>query len=362
MNPWAISLRCVALGILIALAVLSWPAHNPFPAEANSSGAAQALPHHANPSLAAPPAHARAPALENFLASIHSQLLQWSETQTGDKNTQDRLMNGLLALLTDDNASIILRSLSPDELDTPFASAALRRWLQADPAHAARWIAASPNATEAHAWVVAQTLAENNASLPNFCDQLPDTPWKQNLLNYAGLDVLSQDPVAAISLAQRMNPGPPQTSLLQTVACDWIGRDPAAAMGWIMSVNDPSLRDQLVAAGAKSMATTDPDQAADWLVTTVQSEQVLHDTALSIVETWAAQDPAMVAGWVTQFPDGSTRSAALAIVSRYWLQSDPAAAAAWMQDLPEYNETHDPSDPDQAPEAYNSPGDHESAQ
>lgn len=272
---------------------------------------------------------------EETMALIHLKSRQWSETQTGDRETQDRLQNELLAMLTDDNAAEIIQSLSPEELDSPFGVSALFHWMKMDPVTAANWVASRPDATEDQAWVVAHNLFADGIDLQSYSDQLPDTGWKQKFLTDAGLGVLSKNPMEAINLAQRMNPGSAQTSLLQTVASDWIGSDPDKALDWIVSVNDPLLQEQLVAAGAKTYAATDPGLAAAWFVSSVKSEEVLNNNLPNLVEIWAAKDPPAAADWVAQFPDGDMRRAALDIIVSRWLQSDPGTASAWIQTLPE---------------------------
>jgi len=238
------------------------------------------------------------------LALIHLKLRQWSETQTGDRVTQDRLMNELLALLTDDNAAAIIQSLSPEELEGPFGISALFRWMKTDPITAANWIASQPDTTEDQAWVVAHNLQTAGVDLQSYSAQLPDTGWKQEFLAEASLDVISKNPQEAVNLAQQMNPGHDQVNLLQTIASDWISNDPNSALDWITSVNDTSLREQLIAAAAKAYATTDPALASEWLISTVKSAGILNSTLPSIMEIWTAKDPTAAANWENQFING----------------------------------------------------------
>jgi hypothetical protein len=240
---------------------------------------------------------------EETMALIHLKLRQWSETQTGDRETQDRLQNELQAMLTDDNAAKIIQSLSPEELEGPFGTAALFHWMKTDPITAANWIASRPDATEDQAWVVAHNLLTDGVDLHNYSDQLPDTGWKQTFLADAGLAVLSKSPLEAVNLAQQMNPGSAQTNLLQTVASDWISNDPNKALDWILSVNDPAMQEQLIAAGAKAYATSDPQLAAEWLVSTVKSDTVLKNTLPNIIEIWSAKDPDAASRWLLSVSD-----------------------------------------------------------
>ena len=100
------------------------------------------------------------------------------------------------------------------------------------------------------------------------------------------------------------------------------------------AVRGPSLRSQLVAATAQSYALTDPVQAANGMVSSINSGALMNDTALNIVKTWAAQNPAQAADWVSDFPAGSVKASAVQIVAGYWVHTDRDAANAWVQNIP----------------------------
>ena len=268
------------------------------------------------------------------MALIHSTLRKWLDAKrAGSEEKEAEAIQKLEALLTDQNAAGIIRSLSAEEFQTPFCLAAIRHWTSGDPVQASNWLAARPDATEDDAWAAAQGWAAHGNELQGYLTQLPDTAWKQALLQEAGAQMSASDPAGAIELARQMDPGNGRTSLLQSTAGDWIATDPRAAIAWINSVSDPALREQLVASAAASYALTDPAQAAAWVASSAPSDGVMKGAALNIAQTWVTQDPAAAANWVSQFPNGETRNAAVAIVSKYWQQVNPGAATAWMQKL-----------------------------
>ncbi len=273
--------------------------------------------------------------LEETKAAVREKMLQWAERKTGDEETEHRLMEELLALLTDGNAADLTQALTAEQRGTPFGLAALERWLSVDPAKAAHWMAAQSETTETQALIVARALMKNPAEVRTYCDGLSDGDWKQNVLKNASLELVGSNPTGAIGIAQRLPTGAVQKDVLETLAYAWITQDPRAALDWITQVNDPALREGLYAVGAKAIASTDPDLAAGWLVTAVKSESILNDTALSVIESWVAQDPAKVAKWVALFPPQGPREAAVKLVVDRWLQSDPNAANAWLLTLPE---------------------------
>ena len=281
--------------------------------------------------------HASLLSLAEAKAAVRLKLRQWSERKTGDVETENRLMEELLALLMNDNAAELTQALTAGQRGTPFGLAALERWLSVEPSKAARWMAAQSETTEPQALLVARALLKNPADVRAYCDGLADGDWKQSVLKSASLELAGSDPAEAISLAWRLNTEAGRTDVLQTVTYDWITHEPRAALDWITRVNDPALREGLLAVGAKAIAATDPDLAAGWLVTAVKSEKILNDTALSVIESWAAQDPAKAAKWVALFPSQGLREAAINLVVDRWLQSDPNAANAWFLTLPERN-------------------------
>jgi hypothetical protein len=273
---------------------------------------------------------------EDEIALIHSKLHKWLEAKkNGTEEDETQSMVDLQAMLTDTNAAEIMQSLSADELDTPFGFEGIRHWMNADPVQASNWFAARPTTTQDQTGAIAQGWAANSAGLQNYVAQLPDTTWKQSFLQEAGSQMSVKDPAVAVKLAQQMTPGNDQTSLLQSVACNWAANDPNAALDWIASVKDPSLRELLAASAAQSYALTDPALATAWLVSMAQSDAVVKDATLNIIQTWVTKDPASAANWASQLPDGDTKLAAIDTVSKYWEQTDPNAAATWILTLAE---------------------------
>jgi hypothetical protein len=330
--------KLVLIGIIAGAAVLVWQAgwHSPSPLPA-----AVALP----PGLSARPAPASFQAVRfarppnptaNALASLHSKLRFWQESEINDPDDEEgraRSLQEMLAMVTDENVAEIVQSLSAAEMNTPFGSGALHHWMQTDPVAASNWLASRPGATEEQTLTVAHDWVGKPEDLKQYLAQLPDTGWKQTFLQDVSMESLFKDPQQAVNLAQQMNPGDAQTNLLRAVACGWVGADPNAALDWVAGVKDPALREQLVASAVQAYALSDPAQAAAWLVQEVKSDAVIKDAALNILNTWVATDPAAAASWAAQFPEGSIKSAAVEIVSNHWLQTDPKAAAAWLQEL-----------------------------
>jgi len=335
-----IFLRFLAVAIIALIAfLLFWPprpgAVTPGGAPAATGSVGSGLPAPADPRREEA-SRASAKSGDSVLDIIHAKLRDWLQARKdGAEDREAEAMQGLLGLLTDENARAIIQSLSPEELDTPFGFEAIRHWINADPVQASNWFAARPDTTQDETGAVALGWAGNESAFQSYLNRLPDSAWKENLLQEAGNRAAASDPLEAIQLAGQMSRGNAQTSLLQTAVSTWIGTDPKAAYNWMQTVSDTALREQLIAAAAQSYALKDPANAAGWLTSTGQADSVTEEAALNIVETWSQSDPAAAAAWAAQFPAGKDRKSAINSVLLHWLPSDSAAAEAWIQTLPE---------------------------
>lgn len=290
----------------------------------------------ARPSFGRASVHPVPDALADTMAALRAKMLQWHTSLVTDADNEDeraRLLQEMLALVTDENVAQIVQSLSAEEMATPFGAGALHHWMQVDPVKATSWVATRPETTDQQTLAVADDWIATG--MQDRIDQLPPSEWKQTFLADLGSEMSVKDPRAALVLAQQMTPGKAQENLLQSVACNWVETDPNAALSWVAGVSDPALRDKLVAAAVQAYALVDPAQAATWLVSEVKSGQVIDDAAVNITESWAAKDPAAAANWAAQFPQGEARDSAVNTVLTYWLQADRGAAIAWVQTLPE---------------------------
>ncbi len=333
-----------ALGLIMAGAAFFWP---------RVFRRADSIPHPRSGCFvtaramhpAGPPRRASAPESADArrmrtLARVHDRLRQldaslasYNADKDGSLAEQSRLMKELQNLLTRQNELEIIRSLSPQELDTPFGRWALSRWLDADPIGAARWIASRSGGTDDQAWLVAHKLLEDSAKLQSFCQDLPDSAWTRGFYADLSQDVAAFDPVLAIELAQKMNAGPAQTALLQGVAGYWTTIDPGAAIDWIRSIGDETVQSQVIVSAARSLAETEPDEAAKML-SLADPTIGLNDAVLGVVDIWSQKDPATAADWVATMPWTDIRTPAIRDVYNHWRTSDPAAAARWVRSQP----------------------------
>ncbi|MGC4073313.1 MAG: hypothetical protein QM760_12510 [Nibricoccus sp.] len=276
-----------------------------------------------------------APVSAELMAALRLKLKQWRETETGAEAAQGRLIEEWLALLDAATVGDVVLALTEDELATPLGVAAYARWLNAEPEDALEWIKTRGRGSEGETLLVVQALLVTPAKLSAFCEDLPDSEWKQAFLTMAGLQAVGMDPAVTLDIAKHMKAGDARTNVLQTLAYDWMTRDPGAATTWLLTVPEPEMKETLFAAGAKAIAVTDPDLAVRWMSAGIKTEATFADTALCVVEIWAERDPAKAGSWVAQFPPGRVRNDAIDLMSRRWLQADPSAAKDWIRQLPE---------------------------
>jgi hypothetical protein len=347
MTPSLKPLRWAAVCLIILVAVVLWRSSRSNPASSTPAKevaftavprvVTQAVVPVANASQTALVQDREAPIpLDDIKVMVRLKLKEWRETKTEDDEARKSLLEFLLGLLTRENAAEITRSLLVEELNSEFGLAAQKLWLEANPAEAARWIAAQPDATEEQARLVARQLLTDERGMSVFCDELADTAWRQAFLSVASLEALGgKEPARAAALAQRMQPGPAQTNALETVVYDWAVHDLKGAMGLVGTITEPVLRERVMAVAAKAIALGDPDLGAQWLASAVKSEGVLKETAQCVVEIWAEKNPAEAAQWLSRATDVSVRADAVNALVRAWQKTDPAAALAWVKTLPE---------------------------
>ena len=189
-------------------------------------------------------------------------------------------------LLACSDAASFVRTLSSEELATPFGSAAFEAWLVQDDVAASKWIAEQPGATDHHAWLVAELLTRNSQAFAAFCRGLEQSAWAQTFLDYSSRAWIRENPAAAAALAESLISGDRQIRLFEAIASDWVLCDPEAAQVWISGVADPSLQHRLVTVGAQSYASTNPLRALEWLLAKSPPDAALQEPLQTIAGIW----------------------------------------------------------------------------
>ena len=228
----------------------------------------------------------------------------------------------------------ILQALPSNLTGYALALPSLRQKLMSDPPAALNWMSSHPNAQSQLLTLLHDWPQTNREAMQQFLSSLPEGSWREKVISTAANEALSTDPVAAITLAIQMQPGPQQTAWLEMAVKDWAQSDPDGAYQWASQVTDPGLREQFIGSLAVGAANADPSPAADFAVRALPPGSALNGSVSEIVWTWALQDPAGAGAWLSQLPDGDLRQAALASLLNVWGNHDAEAATAWVEEMP----------------------------
>lgn len=243
----------------------------------------------------------------------------------------------LLALLTDANAEGIVRSLTPELLDTPIGEIALKRWASLDHFAAATWLALLPGgASELQAGLVTYGwLAQAREQLHAYVDGLPPGPWREQVLTAATNDaLLLKAGPEAIGLLQRLPPATQRNEMLGWASTQWAMQNPTEAAAWVQQVNDPVLQLKLFGAVAVGYAWSDPAKAADLLRSSGVAESSDLTAVVSVMNIWGTKNPAQAAQWAVDSLDGVARTQAIRCAVTAWGYQDLPAALRWIEGLP----------------------------
>jgi hypothetical protein len=105
--------------------------------------------------------------------------------------------------------------------------------------------------------------------------------------------------------------------------------DPEAALEWARGLEQAEERSDAISRIAVVISSSDPKRAAA-LATDEVPEGLMRDrTYVQIVQRWSQSAPADAAQWVTTFPEGKAREAALESLAGSWLGADAPAFARW---------------------------------
>jgi hypothetical protein len=253
-----------------------------------------------------------------------------------DPSLREQRIAELENLLGGTNGLALLEQLPPELMNFALGLPSFQKWIADDPESAAGWMSARENISSARVSnLVRDWNGKNPGELQQYLASLPDGDWKQKTFTADANQIVSADPLAAIDLARQMNSSPQQAGILEQATARWAKTDFSAAENWASQIGQPQLREQLLAAAAVSLAENDPLQGAQNLLQSVQSENVLENSAAQIAGVLAEQNPALAINWILQFPENDAQQTALANLVGVWGSHDRAGLENWIAALPE---------------------------
>ena len=226
--------------------------------------------------------------------------------------------------------SAIATPLADPAATAPSATSALedfRRRAAADPAAAARWLAAQPTLSASFPWLeqlaLAWTERDPDAALrwvrehafvtsatPASPAGTAPTDLRSALLLTVAGELVRTRPLDALRAALDAAPSPTRDAVLRRAAADWATRDALAATAWTWEITDPALRSELLTSVIVAVADADPATALIMAEDDLGPGRARDDVFVSIFQRWAQNDLTQARARWMLLPDGQVKNAA----------------------------------------------------
>lgn len=168
--------------------------------------------------------------------------------------------------------------------------------------------------------------------------KIDDTDARNKALSDLAWETMGDDPNVSIAAFQEISADSQEKlPLIESMAMQLAQKDPEAALAWAKSLG--SEKEIEVAKGQviEILAAQDPPRAARLLPKPSSTDQEMDGTALLILHRWMALSPQDAASWVSKFPSGEYRQAAVRAVASDWSESDLGAFNSWLGSLSDSN-------------------------
>jgi hypothetical protein len=326
----------LGLGVLCLLVVRAWDRTSPEPMS-DDNPAATKSPHLAGAKIVREVGSHPRPEIVSA-QPVHAMV---SATVESDADP-DRLVESLEHVAksiseAELSATLDLFAHDADPEAAELCQLLVRRWAESDPSAAAAWTSELPEGSLSKAASEQIAIAWANTDLPAAADwvlAMPEGDARHAATLVLAYEASRSEPIAALLLAETLPPSDERDHLLVHAVSQWAGTDSTAAATWVTEVPDPALSERLVAAVAIVLAEEDAVAAGTLVVNRLAAGNEQDRAVVAIVQRWAQYDPQAAAGWVSQFPDISSRDAAVRNLMALWTVQDAEAAALWLSELP----------------------------
>jgi hypothetical protein len=215
------------------------------------------------------------------------------------------------------------------------ALAAMKQMATSDPASAAAYMAQNPDSNLASQ--IIPTLAyqwgqQNAQAALVWAQSLPtDNPTQRNaaLSGVFNSWTFSDPASAATYLQQNFATDPVYGTLVSQVVGTWGASNPQAVLTWAENLPQSDAQNSAISTAITSLARVDPQTA--W----TDAQQLSGSAQVSVLSTWATQQPAQAAAALQSLSPGNNLDTATADVAESWLNQDPNAASQWIDTLPQ---------------------------
>ncbi len=144
-------------------------------------------------------------------------------------------------------------------------------------------------------------------------------------------DALELDPELAREAMEQLPPdGAGRIRLIQHLAMRMAEQNVDHALSWANTLTTDHEHAAAVGHIALVLSDTEPERAATLLSEFGIAGRGFDVVAVQVLNRWAVQAPADAAAWVAAFPPGKARVAGILTVVSTWAKDDPEAVFSWM--------------------------------
>jgi len=179
--------------------------------------------------------------------------------------------------------------------------------------------------------VLATWASRDLSEAISWVEQLPSGEVKGHAVLSVASEAMRSDPQSALRIASELPVSNERDELLKRATSEWTLSSPSDALSWVQQIDDDSLRSQLMAVVTTVLSERDSANAAQFALSTIAPGKMQNDAVVGIVQRWTQHDPASAAAWVTAFPEGELRTAAVENIVKLW--PSRTEAAAWLNSL-----------------------------
>jgi len=146
-------------------------------------------------------------------------------------------------------------------------------------------------------------------------DQARQFAEQQKVLESIADEAAYEHPVDALNLVSSLPVSSTRDNLIAAATAMWAATAPEDAAGWAKQIPDEMLRGQTMANVVTIWAVSDPVAAGKLAVNSMNPGPWQDRAVISIVEQWGRIDMSGATAWVDQFPEGTVRQTATAMLA-----------------------------------------------
>jgi len=206
---------------------------------------------------------------------------------------------------------------NPTESGRELQSRLIRRWAENDVRMAAGWTTQMPAGSdrqEALANIASVWARQNFSEAATWAGQLADDNERPSVLMNVANEAVYTDPQSALKLAATLPSDSTRNDLITRATEVWAAQAPEDALAWAKQISGEALREQVIAGIAMTWGGSDPVAAAKLALNSLAPGEFQNKAVIAILQRWTLTDAPGATAWVNQFPEGTLREKATAVL------------------------------------------------